>query len=75
METETEGDGTLGRTVYRKPTQTDRYLNSRSNHHPSQKRGVIKTLAERTRRIYNPSDLKKKIKNLKRAFGWNRYSI
>jgi len=71
METEKEGrlpfldvmvtgkpNGTLAHMVYRKQTHTDRYLNSGSNHHPSQKRGVIKTLSERARRI----------------FGWNGYS-
>ena len=32
----------LGHKVYRKPTHTDRYLHKTSNHHPQQKRGVIK---------------------------------
>jgi len=44
-----KSDGTLAHTVYRKPTHTDCYLNSGSNHHLSQKEGVIKTLSERTR--------------------------
>jgi len=29
---------TLAHTVYRKPTHTDRYLNSGCNYHPSQKK-------------------------------------
>ena len=40
-------DGRLTTTVYRKPTQTDRYL-SFSSHHPSMhKRAVIKSLMDR----------------------------
>jgi len=51
METEKEGrrpfldvmvtrkpNGTLAHAVYPKPTHTNRYHNSGSNHHPSQKR-------------------------------------
>jgi len=32
---------------------TDRYLNNGSNHHPNQKRGVMKTLSERAKRSLN----------------------
>jgi len=66
-------NGTLAHTVYRKPTHTDRYLNSGSNHHPSQKRGAIKTLSELARRICEPSELEKELKHLERVFGWNGY--
>ncbi|XP_054853995.1 uncharacterized protein LOC129342319, partial [Eublepharis macularius] len=41
----------LGHKVYRKPTHTDRYLHKNSNHHPRQKRGIMKTLVDRARRI------------------------
>ena len=34
----------LDHKVYRNPTHKDRYLNRKSNHHPSQKFGIIKTL-------------------------------
>ena len=44
----------LGHKVYRKQTHTDRYLQKNSNHHPSQKRGIIKTLANRARVICQP---------------------
>ncbi|ENN80003.1 hypothetical protein D910_11051 [Dendroctonus ponderosae] len=67
-------NGKLAHRVYRKPTHTDRYLHSGSNHHPSQKRGVIKTITERARRICDPSELERELKHLERAFGWNGYS-
>ncbi|ERL84931.1 hypothetical protein D910_02354 [Dendroctonus ponderosae] len=67
-------NGKLAHTVYRKPTHTYRYLHSSSNHHPSQKRGVIKTLTERARRICVPPELERELKHLERAFGWNGYS-
>ena len=44
-------DGSLGHKVYRKPTHTNRYLHKQLNHHPSQKRAVLKTLVDRARRI------------------------
>jgi len=57
-----------------KPTHTDRYVNSGSNHHPSQKRGVIKTLSERARRICELSELEKELIHLERVFEWSGYS-
>lgn len=58
MKTET---GALERTVYRKPTHTDRYLNAYSNHHPAQKRTVIKSLMNRALEIaqekYRPQEI------------------
>ncbi|XP_022111524.1 uncharacterized protein LOC110990735 [Acanthaster planci] len=41
-------DDTLSRTVYRKPTHTDRYLNNRSFHHTSIKAPVNRTLVRNT---------------------------
>ncbi|KAJ8923888.1 hypothetical protein NQ315_006664 [Exocentrus adspersus] len=69
-----KADGTLGQTVYRKPTHTDRYLNKDSNHHPRQKRGIIKTLVERVRRICDLEDIEKELKHLEEAFVTNGYS-
>ncbi|KAJ8911010.1 hypothetical protein NQ315_003572 [Exocentrus adspersus] len=63
-----KADGTLGHTVYRKRTHTDRYLNKDSNHHPGQKRDIIKTLVERARRICDPEDIEKELKHLEEAF-------
>lgn len=47
----------LGHTVYRKWTPTDRYLHNSSNHHLSQKQGIIKTLADQARRLCEPGNL------------------
>ncbi|XP_046399937.1 uncharacterized protein LOC124166450 [Ischnura elegans] len=44
-------DGTLGRSVYRKPTNMDLYLNGRSHHHPAQWRAVLSTLFNRAKAI------------------------
>ena len=40
-------DGSLGHSVYRKKTHTNRYLHADSNHHPSQKNSLINTLFRR----------------------------
>ena len=44
-------DGSLAHQVYRKKTHTDRYLHATSHHHPSQKLGILNTLAIRAIRI------------------------
>ena len=44
-------DGTLGHSVYRKPTHTDRYLHSSSFHHPRVKSSVNQTLLQRAYKI------------------------
>ncbi|ERL95905.1 hypothetical protein D910_00580, partial [Dendroctonus ponderosae] len=67
-------NGKLAHTVYRKPTHTDRYLHSGSNHHPRQKRGVIKILTERARRICELSELDRVLKHPERTLGWNGYT-
>ncbi|XP_074038815.1 uncharacterized protein [Leptinotarsa decemlineata] len=64
----------LTHKVYRKPTNTDRYLHALSNHHPSQKRGVISTLTEQARRICGPEDLERKLKYLEVTLRSNGYS-
>ena len=68
-------NGTLGHKVYRKPTHTDRYLNARSNHHPRQKQGVIKTLTERAKRICEPKHLQAELRHLEKALQKNGYAL
>ncbi|XP_030766936.1 uncharacterized protein LOC115890753 [Sitophilus oryzae] len=59
--------------VYRKNTHTDRYLHNNSNHHPGQKRGVIKTLVDRARRICEPLHITEELQYLDRALQANGY--
>jgi hypothetical protein len=66
--------GSLGHSVYRKPTHTDRYLNATSNHHPSQKRALIKTLAHRARTICDPESLDGELGHLSGALESNGYT-
>ncbi|KAJ4427431.1 hypothetical protein ANN_25053 [Periplaneta americana] len=67
-------DGTLGHSVYRKPTHTDRYLHKSSNHHPGQKRAMMKTLIERAQKISEPQHLRQEMAHLRAALSSNGYS-
>ena len=64
----------LGHKVYRKTTHTDRYLHKNSNHHPSQKRGVIKSLFDRATRICEPQYLEEELQHINTALQANGYS-
>uniref|UniRef100_A0AAR5QKP0 Reverse transcriptase domain-containing protein n=1 Tax=Dendroctonus ponderosae TaxID=77166 RepID=A0AAR5QKP0_DENPD len=64
----------LDHKVYRKATHTDRYLHTLSNHHPSQKQGIIKTLTDRARSICGPQHLTTELQHLEKAFLQNGYS-
>ncbi|XP_030751544.1 uncharacterized protein LOC115879048 [Sitophilus oryzae] len=64
----------LDHTVYRKPTHTDRYLHKLSNHHPSQKQGIIGTLANRPRRICAKDHIQEELNHLNKAFLANGYN-
>ena len=46
-----EPDGRLAISVYRKPTHTDQYLAFDSHHPHSVKRGIVKCLYERAKRL------------------------
>ncbi|KAJ8910176.1 hypothetical protein NQ315_016187 [Exocentrus adspersus] len=67
---EVEEDGKLP-IMDVQPTYTDRYLNKDFNHHRRQKRGIIKTLVERVRRICDPKDIEKELKHFVEAFAAN----
>jgi hypothetical protein len=67
-------DGTLGHSVYRKPTHTDLYLNGKSHHHPSQKMSVLSTLIHRAISISDKDNLHKEICHLKKTFIQNGYN-
>jgi hypothetical protein len=61
-------DGTLGHKVFRKKTHTDSYLHADSHHHPSQKMGVLNTMATRAARISDKEHLEEEINHLTRVF-------
>jgi hypothetical protein len=61
-------DGTLGHKVFRKKTHTDNYLHADSHHHPSQKMGVLNTMATRAARISDEDHLKEEIDHLTKVF-------
>jgi hypothetical protein len=61
-------NGTLGHKVFRKKTHTDSYLHADSHHHPSQKMGVLNTMAIRAARISDKEHLKEEIDHLTKVF-------
>jgi hypothetical protein len=56
-------DGSLGHTVYRKPTHTDLYLHVNSEHHPAQKQ-VMCTLIHRAKMICDTESLEEELQHL-----------
>jgi hypothetical protein len=66
-------DGSLGHTVYRKPTHTDLYLNGQSHHHPSQKAAVLSTLVHRAKLISDNTSISAELDHLKHTFLRNGY--
>jgi predicted GIY-YIG superfamily endonuclease len=44
-------NGKVTTTVFRKPTNTDAYLNARCHHNPQVKRGIVKTLMLRAKKL------------------------
>ena len=52
-------DGKLKFKIYRKPTHTDQYLHFTSNHHISQKLGIISTFHNRINNLITDEDDKK----------------
>jgi hypothetical protein len=67
-------DGSLGHSMYRKPTHTDLYLHAESEHHPAQKRTGLLTLVCRARAICDTDSLEAELLHLKRTLRKNGYS-
>ena len=67
-------DGSLGHSVYRKPTHTNRYLNANSHHHPSQIASVAYTLAIRSQRISDEDSAPAEKTYLEKALRENGFS-
>ena len=69
-----EPDGRLTTSVYRKPTHTDQYLAYDSHHPQSVKRGIVKCLYERAKRLVTkPSVISKEKKHLLSVLVSNGY--
>jgi hypothetical protein len=61
-------DGTLGHKVFRKKNHTYIYLHVESHHHPSEKMGVLNTMAIRETLISDKEHLKEEIDHLTKVF-------
>lgn len=73
-----KNNGSLGHTVYRKPTHTNRYLNANSNHNPSQLSSVINTLVTRSKRLADKDHIHEELdllSNALQANGFSKYLI
>ena len=67
-------DGTLNITVYRKTTHTDRYLNFRSHHPTHVRKGLVRCLYDRARKVTTtPADLRKEEAHLENVLKLNGY--
>ena len=67
-------DGTLDVTVYRKPTHTDRYLNFRSHQPNHVRRGLVRCLYDRARKVItSPDSLRREEKHLENVLKLNGY--
>ena len=63
-----EPDGRLTTSVYRKPTHTDQYLAYDSHHPQSVKRGIVKCLYERAKRLVTKPSVISEEKNICHLF-------
>lgn len=68
-------NGTLGHTVYRKKTHTDRYLNGESHHHPCQLSTVGKSLLQRAHRICDKDHLPAELQHVRRVLRENKLQV
>ena len=67
-------DGSLNVSVYRKPTHTDRYLHFESHHPTHVKRGVVRCLHDRARRVISmQGNLQKEVDHLASVLKRNGY--
>ena len=60
--------------VYRKPTDTDRYLDFQSSHPVSAKRAVVRALMDRAENVCSDPDiLAREIEHLNKVLCYNNY--
>ena len=71
-----EPEGKLHTSVYRKPTHTDQYLAYDAHHPQSTKRGIVKCLHDRAKRIITkPSGIAQEKKHLSPVHAANGYPL
>ncbi|XP_059046970.1 uncharacterized protein LOC131842461 [Achroia grisella] len=68
-------DGTLGHTVYRKPTHTDRYLHATSHHHPRHFDSVVSSLVDRAYDLCDKIQIKEELLHVEGVLRNNGYNI
>lgn len=68
-------NGTLGHTVHRKATQTNRYLKGNSHHHPAQLKSVVKTLTTRSKQLADEEHIDTELESLRYALQQNQFSL
>lgn len=64
--------------VYRKATNTDRYLDFKSRHHLQHKHSVVRTLTDRARNISStgdPEELTGETKRVAKVLAANNYPV
>ncbi|XP_013142387.1 PREDICTED: uncharacterized protein LOC106106354 [Papilio polytes] len=69
-----EPTGNLVHTVYRKPTNTDRYLRADSQHHPSHLSSVPRTLINRALRLCDPQFIESELSHVRQVLESNGYN-
>ena len=67
-------NGTIGHTVYRKSTHTDRYLHATSHHHPSNLTSVVSSLINRANAICDKDHLNEELKHVDMVLSNNGYN-
>lgn len=68
-------DGRIKRKVYRKPTNTGRYLNFHSYHHISQKMSAVDALAFRAFMLCDTEFLEDELDKIRKDFTFNNYPL
>ncbi|KAL9973015.1 hypothetical protein ACROYT_G019419 [Oculina patagonica] len=68
-------DGSITVSVYRKATNTDRYLGFKSHHHPQHKHSVARTLMDRARNMIpsTEEEVSRETKRVAKALVTNNY--
>ena len=69
-------DGSITVSVYRKATNTDRYLDFKSHHHPQHKHSVARTLMDRAKNIPSTGEeVTRETKRVAKALAANNYHV